>query len=71
VQPRQIATEVLICVDPEKESGNNNPPVPTYAEIELSPPTSGVAAELAKSVDVTNPKPMTTTKAHRANLIFK
>jgi len=71
VQPRQFATSVFVCVEPENDSGNNRPPVPTYAEIELFPPTSGVAAKPGELVSDTNPMNIARAKTQFLILAFK
>jgi hypothetical protein len=70
VQPRQFATSVFVCVEPENESGNNKPPVPTYAEIALFPETSGLAAKLGEPVATTNSVAIPRAKTQCDNLIF-
>jgi hypothetical protein len=70
VQPRQFATSVFVCVEPENESGNNRPPVPTYAEIALFPPTSGAAAKPGELVNETNPLEIARAKTQLPILAF-
>jgi len=70
VQPKQSATEVLVAFDPENESGKSKPPVPTYAEIELLPPTFGLAATGGVPTKVAMQSAVTQTAANCNSLAF-
>jgi hypothetical protein len=65
----QSATADLVAFDPENESGSSNPPVPTYAEIELFPPTSGFAAKLGE-LETMNIANVITPAAKRSSPAF-
>ena len=70
MQPKQSATADLVAFDPENESGRSKPPVPTYAEIELLPPTFGFAAAGGEPAKVEIPSAAATTTAKRSRLDF-
>jgi hypothetical protein len=70
VQPIQSETADFVALDPENESGNNNPPVPTYAEIELFPPTSGVALKLGELTNIARPMAIAIAEMLRLKFAF-
>jgi hypothetical protein len=72
VQPKQFATSELVDLDPEKESGSNRPPVPTYAAIELSPLTFGsaTAGGAPARVEIPNVQTRTTAKRISAEIMW-
>jgi hypothetical protein len=58
-----LETVNFVSPEPENESGSNRPPVPTYAEIELLPPTFGLTAKLGVLIAVDIPRVIATTPA--------
>ena len=70
VHPKQFATFDFVDLDPENDSGSNSPPVPTYAAMELLPPTSGFAPKLGELVIVDTPTTISAANANRKSLSF-
>ena len=66
----QSATADLVALDPENESGSSSPPVPTYAENELFPPTFGLATTGGVPSIAEIPSAVAITAAKRSTLAF-